>query len=53
MSGKNPALYCALTLIAMQGQHTKQGQKKHDEPDYNSVILGLGSDGWVLMKEIY
>ena len=53
MSGENPALYCALTLIAMQGHQTKQRQKKHDEPGLHlNSICNIGFRiGWMGLDE--
>ena len=42
MSGRNPPLYCRITLIAMQG-HQQSIDKRHDH--FGSRI------GWVSMKE--
>ena len=48
MSGRNPPLYCTLTvtLIAMKGH--KNRDQRYDEPGCNSILLhtlSLGSDG--------
>ena len=39
MSGRDPPLYCTLTLIAMQGHRPKQKDKTHDKLELQQLNL--------------
>ena len=43
MSGRNPLVYCTISLIVMQGYRTNT--ECTGSLGYNSVTLHLGSDG--------
>ena len=45
IAGENPALYCTLTVHLSSCRYSKKKTeaKAHDEPEYNSVMLGFGS----------
>ena len=52
MSGRNPPLYCTLTLIAMQGHQAKQRQETRCawmQLIFVTLCLLMGSDGCAVL----
>ena len=51
MQGRNPLVYCTISLIAVQGYRTKT--KYSGSSGYNSVCYITSKIGWVSLKGIY